>query len=248
MALVIGTGITVGTGISILSDIEVATDNLVLNLDAEAYLGSGSWLDTSGFDNDATLVGSPTFTSGTAGSFLFNGVDQYAEIAHSVSLKPTAAITMEQWLTAADWTAGSLPSNYLVSLSCTQGGGYSHNIWEGSWKSYVRSNGVYQIPTYDVSGFAAGSLHQFVTTFDGQFTRLYVDGVLEDTVDIGTSGNAIQYAFNNSVIIAAEAGSGTGAAGQYWPGRVAITRIYNVALTTEQVENNFTAVASRYGL
>lgn len=248
MALVVGTGITVGTGISILSDIEAATTGLVLNLDAEAYSGSGAWLDTSGLDNDATLVGSPAYTGGTAASFLFNGVDQYAEMLHDATLKPTAAITMEQWLTAADWTAGALPSDYLVSLSCTQGGGYSHNIWEGSWKSYVRANGVYQIPEFDVSGFAANSWHQFVTTFDGRFTRLYVDGALEDTVDIGTSGNVIQYAFNNSVIIAAEAGSTTGAAGQYWDGRVAITRIYSVALTAAQVENNFVAVAPRYGL
>lgn len=248
MALVIGTGITVGTGVSIRSDIEVATAGLVLNLDAESYSGSGDWLDTSGEGNDAALVGSPTFTPGTAASFLFNGVDQYAEMLHDASLKPTAAITLEQWVTAADWTAGALPSDYLVSLSCTQGGGYSHNIWEGSWKSYVRAAGVYQIPTADVSGFAAGSLHQFVTTFDGRYTRLYVDGALADTVDIGTSGNAIQYAFNNSVIIAAEAGSTTGAAGQYWSGRVAITRIYSVALTPAQVENNFTAVAARYGV
>lgn len=233
-----------------LSTAQIVTQDLVLNLDAgntASYSGSGTtWSSLVSPQYDATLVNAPVFTAGASGSFDFDGINQYAEIAHTSALKPTAAITMEQWITAQDWTAGTLPANYLVSLSCTQGGGYSHNIWEGTWRSYVRALGVYQIPTADVSGFLADSWHHAVTTFDGQYTRLYFDGVQASVVDAGSAGNPIQYAFNNSVIIAAEAGSSTGAAGQYWNGRVAVTRIYSSALSASQVFQNYLALRGRY--
>ena len=207
--------------------------NPVLNLDALDYSGSGTtWQSSTG--PDATLVNTPTYVATSPTYFDFDGVNQFAEFSHDSVLKPAAAITMEQWITADSWTAGD-SINYLASLSCTQGGGYAHYIWSGSFRSYVRVGGSYQIPTADVSGFAAGSWHHVVTTFDGRYTKLYLDGVLANTLDLGTSGNIIGYDPDNSILVGAEATGTTGAAGQYWAGKVGLTRIWDKALNDTQV-------------
>lgn len=220
-----------GRNIARIPSVSIPTPNL--KLDALDYSGSGStWQSSIG--PDATLVNTPTYVATSPTYFNFDGVNQYAEFSHDSVLKPTAAITLEQWITADDWSAGD-PTNFLASLSCTQAGGYAYYIWEGTWRSYVRVGGSYQIPTADVSGFVAGSWHHVVTTFDGQFTKLYLDGVLVDTEDLGTSGNVIGYDADNSILVGAEATGTTGAAGQYWAGKVGLTRIWNTVLDQTQV-------------
>lgn len=218
--------------------------NPVLKLDALDYSGSGTtWQSSIG--PDAALVNTPTYTAASPTYFDFDGVNQYAEFSHDSVLKPTAAITLEQWITADSWTAGD-PVNYLASLSCTQGGGYAHYIWEGTWRSYVRVGASYQIPTADVSGFVAGSWHHVVTTFDGRYTKLYLDGVLANTLDLGTSGNVIGYDPDNSILVGAEATGTTGAAGQYWSGKVGLTRVWNKALNASQVTTIYEENVDRF--
>lgn len=244
MPIEITPGVVFSPGIVIGGAVEIPP--AVLLLDAENYAGSGTtW--TASVGPNAVLVNSPVYTADSPTYFTFNGVNQYAELLHNSVFKPTAAITMEQWITADDWTAGD-PINYFASLSCTQGGGYAHYIWQGVFRSYVRTGAVYQIPSADVSSFAPGSWHHSVTTFDGQYTRLYLDGVLANTVDMGTAGNSITYDPDNSLLIAAEATGTVGAAGQYWPGRVALTSIRSVALTAVQVSALYAANQSRFAV
>lgn len=216
----------------------------VFSLDALDYSGSGStWASSIG--PDATLNNSPSYASTDPTYFVFNGTNTFAEITHDSQVKPTEAITLEQWITASDWTAGT-SSSYLASLSCTQGGGYAYYIWEGALNIYVRSGGVYQIPSADVSSFADNSWHHVVTTFDGQNTKLYVDGVLADTVVMGSSGNAIQYDADNSLLIGAEATGTTGAAGNYWAGKIGLTRIWDQALSATQVSEIYSDNSARF--
>lgn len=220
--------------------------NPVLDLDATEYSGSGTtWQSSIG--PDATLVNAPTYVAASPTYFDFNGVNQYAEFLHDSVLKPTTAITMEQWITADSWTAGD-STNFLAALSCTQGGGYAHYIWEGTWRSYVRIGASYQIPTADISGFVAGSWHHVVTTFDGRYTKLYFDGILVNTLDLGTSGNVIGYDPDNSILVGAEATGITGAAGQYWSGKIGLTRIWNSALNDSQVTAIYQENVNRFNI
>ena len=233
-----------GIVMSLMNNIQTGLPTPVLYIDALGYAGSGtSWASDIG--PSATLVNAPAYASAAPTYFDFNGTDQYAEFLHDSVLKPTTAITLEQWITADDWTAGDAV-NFLASLSCTQGGGYAHYIWEGTWRSYVRVGASYQIPTADVSGFAPRSWHHVVTTFDGRYTRLYFDSVLVNTQDLGTSGNVIGYDPDNSLLIGAEATGTTGAAGQYWSGKVGLTRIWNRALNASQVVEIYAEHQARF--
>ena len=62
----------------------IVTNGLVLDLDAakrDSYPGSGTtWNDISGNVNKGTLTNGPTFDTGSGGSLVFDGVDDYVEI------------------------------------------------------------------------------------------------------------------------------------------------------------------------
>lgn len=222
------------------------TDGLVLRLDPaniKSYQGSGTtWngVNTSSFPFTLNL---PTFIR--KGFFDFDGINDFAVRTNTAQLKPTTAITLEQWLNADNWNAGTSTS-YKASLSCTQGGGYSHNIWSGSFKSYIYAGGSYRILTADVSNLEGW--HHFITSFDGRYARLFVDGELKNTVDIGTSGNTISYA-SNGIFVGAEAeSSNTTPEGYYWDGQIGITSIYNRALTSSEISQNYAETKPLYEL
>jgi hypothetical protein len=220
-------------------------NGILVQLDAansRSYSGTGTiWNDVNSSSYPFTLTNGPVFS--TNGFFDFDGTNDFAVRTHTTQLKPTNAITLEQWLNADDWNAGT-SSNYKTSLSCTQGGGYSHNIWSGSFKSYIYAGGAYRVPTADVSNLVGW--HHFVTTFDGRYTRLYVDGELNTTIDIGTFGNTISYA-SNGIFVGAEAGSSnTTPEGFYWDGKIGTTSIYNRALSVAEIAQNYNATKTRY--
>ncbi len=224
----------------------LVTDGLVLRLDAaniKSYEGSGTaFKDLTSNLSDFTLVGSPAFNAN--GFFTFNGTSQYASRVNTISLKPTSAISIEQWLNADSWNAGTA-SNYKCALSCTQGGGYSHNIWSGNFYSYIYAGGKYLIPSASVSNF--GGWHHFVTTFDGQYAKLYIDGSLANTDDYGSANKTMTYA-SNSIFLGAEAGSGSSPEGFYWQGKISTTSIYNKALSDAEVAQNYNNTKVRYSL
>lgn len=223
------------------------SDALVLRLDAaniKSYEGSGTlFKDLTSNLSDFTLVGSPTFN--TNGFFTFNGTSQYASRVNTSSLKPTTAISLEQWLNADNWNAGTSSSNYKCALSCTQGGGYSHNIWNGTFNSYIYAGGRYLVPSASVSSFTGW--HHFVTTFDGQYAKLFIDGNLANTVDYGSANTTMTYA-SNSIFLGAEAGASTSPEGYYWQGKIATTSIYNKALSAAEVAQNYNTTKVRYSL
>jgi hypothetical protein len=235
----------------------IAKDGLVLCLDAadkNSYPGSGtSFYDISGIDNNGTNVNSPTFSTSNGGEFSYNGSNQYVRVPYTASLNPSSAITMESVAYRSTWNTAL----NMRLMSKTEGGGYQLSLNEGS--SLVPSgntgvivylSGIGYRSTYTALSGVSNGYHHFVGTFDGRYIKFYIDGVLKSTYDYGSSasiGYHVTY-YANSLIIAAEASGGANAAGQYFDGSIAVSRLYNTALSQAQIQNNFNAVRKRYGI
>jgi len=69
---------------------KIITNGLILCLDAastKSYPGSGTtWFDRSGNGNNGVLTNGPTFSSTNGGSIVFDGTNDYVQVAGSVTI------------------------------------------------------------------------------------------------------------------------------------------------------------------
>lgn len=242
MAITIGPGITVGAGIEISSEIVPVSANLQLYLDAgnpASYPGSGStWTDLVAA-KAFTLYNSPTYSSNDGGYLNFNPAStQWADATSLPSSLTTW--TVEAWhyyagtnnngspCIVTEAFAGG-PINYTVG-NCTDS---SPNLQVGYW------DGSSFHPTPAGTVLTAGQWYQVVGIYDGTANQLYINGEFVSstatTVTPASSGAGIRLMRRWD-------------ADQYWGGRLSIVRIYNAALTTQQVAQNFNYYKSRFGL
>jgi hypothetical protein len=229
----------------------IVTNGLVLSVDAadkNSYPGSGTvWSDLSGNLYSGILTNSPTFNSANGGSLVFNGTNQYVTGSgpSSFDLSTNQNYSICTWInpTFADTSA---TTSAIFNYS---GPGTSflrtYLRWEGT------SLGFY-LDTTDTN--IIGSAWRFKPTFAANtwnclcFTH--------------TSANTGLYYFNGISYAPTIAASGvkTGVTGfaatigygsvnsYYFNGKIATTQIYNLALSANEIFQNYIAQKSRFGL
>ncbi|MDD4785335.1 MAG: LamG domain-containing protein, partial [Candidatus Shapirobacteria bacterium] len=162
-----------------------------------------------------------------------NGSNNYIGVSHSSNLSPTSAITFSAWAYKSSWT----DSEESRILSKTETGGYTLLFTNGNIYTYIYRNGTYATPNANTTELSPG-WHYFTGSYDGRYTKIYIDGILKNTNDAG-SNYPITYSYDNSLIIGAEAGSGTTPAGQYFTGKIDHVKIYNYARTPAQIAYDY---------
>jgi hypothetical protein len=219
----------------------IITDGLVLALDAansRSYPGTGTtWSDLSGNGNSGTLTNGPTFNSGSNGSIVFDGVNDYTSISNSNSLQFGSNFTVNSWIyptnllnrfgifsTRFDNSSGS----WQLEVGVANGGtgriaitGVNTWIWESN-SNVVQTNSWYNI------------------CYISSSNTLYLNGVLL------TPLVTTVYTILNNVSIKVIA-SGT-LNSQLFPGNIAQVSIYNRALSATEVSQNYNATKTRYRL
>ena len=229
---------------------DVSENGLVLALDAgntKSYPGSGTtWTDLSGNGNNATLVNTPTYSSSNGGNLAFDGVDDYGYIDYSASLAPTSAISGGGWIYYSDWNTSS--GNIFSKL---QSSGYALQHSSGGAQVYllVRLGGAYRSSAFSKSLMNSGWNHIF-GTFDGRYIIMYLNGNAVGTPYDYGSVTTIQYSVNNNLAIGrdAAAGSSNSVEGNLTNATISNLQIYNRALTSSEIQQNYNATKSRFGL
>jgi prepilin-type N-terminal cleavage/methylation domain-containing protein len=196
--------------------------------------------DYSVNSNTGTLTNGPTWTdSGKVNKALsFDGTDDYVNVPHHISLKPTGAITVEGWGYRSSWA--SVPDERIAA--CTEAGGYTLgvNIDEKDGITALRRNNTYGWVYYDISGLAGG-WHHFVMTYDGRYLKAFIDGSQVGSTNDAGDTYPIDYTYDNSLLIGAEAGSGDIPTGDYFNGIMDEVRIYNRALSAQEIQARYSA-------
>ena len=213
----------------------IITDGLVLSLNAadqNSYPGSGTtWSDISGGGNNATLTNGPTFNSANGGTIVFDGTDDKAQTSYGPQL---GDFTICLWFK----DNGSGGYGRIADKSYTGGfwlgrNGTSANSWGGGILEASSPYGIFLTLT-------DGDWHFFTSIRSGTTHYLYGDGITNTTSNT-VSSNAL-----DSTTIAL--GDWSGSNVQAFKGNIASCIVYNRALSTTEILQNYNATKSRFGL
>jgi hypothetical protein len=246
----IGPGWTVGPGWAIGS-LPIVNSGLQLYLDASndtSYPGSGTtWYDLSGNGNDVAMQNSGDISyTASGGGYFSTGATGYFNRSSATNV-PTGSTpyTVSAWV--------QLPSGW-------PGGSNSHTIAQiGSAPTYYNLNSFGATPGgyLEVGWFLLNTdpppltsnswtpsspttnWMNVVSQWDGATRNIWYNGVLQATDSIGT------YLANNTDILI---GIDFPGFGNYLIGNIGQVLIYNRALTSSELVQNFNAVKSRYGV
>lgn len=161
------------------SDTFDMTDNVVL------YHLDGNANDTSGNTQSGTEVGSPTYTAGQIGQAisLDGATGQYISVANSPVVTIAGNMSISAWVNM-DLTGDGFQR---IVGKATGGSG------SGGYALYVNTNGQPRVAfggtqtTAAATGLiTASTWHHVVGTWDGSTARVYVDGVLVDSLTSGS--------------------------------------------------------------
>jgi hypothetical protein len=235
---------------SLLHSPKIVTNGLVLCLDAasrKSYPGTGNvWRDLSGNGNHGSLSNETAFSYTNVGSIVFDGVNDKVIVPYNSNLNPSN-VTISVWFkrtSAFDYSHfAGLPafnnswSNPYVSYGL-------EFIGLGDQPSLVLgfSNNTYSYTTATASASTAvGVWVNVVGTYDGSFSKIYVNGQLITS----NAETKTLFTTNANFVLGRE----TQDTSSYrLNGNISNTQIYNRALSPTEIQQNFNATRGRYNL
>jgi len=187
---------------------------------------SGSTVtDSSDNANTATIVGATRTTSGKYGRALsFDGVNDYVTVPDAPSLDLTTGMTLEAWLYP---TAGGTAWRQAVLKET--GGGLAYGLYafdnNGRPSGFLRAGS--EIGSAGSSVLPLNTWSHLAATYDATTLRVFVNGnpVSERSVTgpIATSGSPLKI-------------GGNAIWGEFFKGRIDNVRVYNRALTSQDLK------------
>ncbi len=226
----------------------IVTDGLVMYLDAantKSYPGTGTtWTDISRNNNNGTLTNGPTFSSANLGSIVFDGVDDYVNCGNLGTIGNTQ--TIEVWFNSNSVTSykNVLDMNYSTYFPNTGNVGprleqYSSGQLIWIWSGNTTNNNIYNYPTLE--NINANKWYHTIFTLNSGAWQWYLNGIL---IQSGTSPQGYVTTYGDVNI-------GRGFVldpSRYYSGNIPSVKIYNKALSTAEVLQNYNATKTRYGL
>jgi hypothetical protein len=221
---------------------KIVTSGLMLYLDAaqnRSYPDSGTtWTDLSGNGNNVTLTNGPTYNSDNGGNIVFDGTDDYADF-FAPNLGTTT--TVEMWFKMGASYSDRMPFGWNFYDVWCRAGGMGFNTAAGD---------MYGISSATVTslGLVNNWKHYvFEMRSDVSYTnnKIYINTNLQ-TLSQQSGGEASDnrnFNSGNGRIALWRAGTG-----YEMPMNLSIFSVYNRALTTTEITQNYNAVKSRFGL
>ena len=200
---------------------------------------NGNANDESGNGNNGTVNGA-TLTSDRFGNsnaaFDFDGLSNYIECVSNSILQFSNSYSISLWFKSNNFNNGQYGYTLLSKIASTGWyGGYEIMIGENNSIGGVNHtgniNGNFQLP---YSGMNIGSWYSVVVTYDGNQLKLFVDGILVNTLNrpgsIQTGNDPLRFGRRG----------GGGIYDQWYDGKLDDIGIWNRALTQQEVSNLYT--------
>ena len=219
----------------------VVTNGLVLSLDAgdrNSYVsGSTTWFDLAG-TNNGILTNGPTFNTGSGGSIVFDGVDDYVVVTSgstSVNIG-TGDMSVSMWVRQTQFFGINA---FFYSIGSNQTGFYGLGSASNGAPFFATTPGGGINIQGSAGSITANNWCNLVGTRTSGVIRLYLNGV-----QVGTpvTSSGIFNTTNARIATNADASS------EKLQGNAASLMIYTTGLTAQEVQQNYNALKGRFGL
>jgi len=219
----------------------IVTNGLTLNLDAgsnASYPDVGTiWTDLGPNGNNCSLINGVGYSSNYGGLLTFNGTNNYIDCGNSGVLDLSNQFTISGWV---KWTASAVLEMIMKNNSANTGVGAYEFFQNGSNVTFRTVKSGSNSDLTSATAITAGTWVNIVAVYNGSTKNIYINAVQDSNsqsmtppidittgkLTIGAYGNAT-YPFNGSM------GS---------------VQIYNRALSSTEITQNFNALRGRYGL
>jgi hypothetical protein len=217
----------------------IVQSGLMLNLDAgvsSSYPGSGTtWTDLSGNGRTGTLTGTINggvgYSSANGGSLTFDGTDDFVQCSGSLTL---TAATFIAWINRAS-VQGTNPGIIFSRTPSATGMNFRFGAlgyhWNDDSNTYNWASGLVIPQAWCMcaitvtSSLATGYLYQ-------------ASGLTTALAGLGHGSTTM-----SSIIVGRDAFEN-----RYYTGNISQVSIYNRALTATEIQQNFNATRSRFGI
>ena len=223
----------------------IVTDGLVLCLDAankRSYPGAGTtWTDLSKQENNGTLTNGPTFDSANAGSIVFDGTNDYVSITRNSSITPNY-ISVCGWIKINSKSSNQFLLALPRSTPGTDGASYMmyYSLSLNGFVAYARTGSTGTIQTTSTFSPDTGRWYFLSMTSNGSNLILFIDGEFEAS---SSFSSVLEYSGSTVLRIGSYDNQGTPT---YTNGNIALTQIYNRALTPDEIRQNYNASRGRF--
>ena len=236
----------------------IVTDGLVLSLNAadrNRYVsGSTVWNDVSGNGYNGTLTNGPTFNSGSGGSIVFDGTNDYVNNGNILDTNGTVAFSVSVWFRTSSTgsTQQNLVSKNIITSPFT-GWQLGFNTTLGTAVDIGKVGIVMVSSTTEVmrrlttTTYNNGLWNNATFTYDGSKTRagmlLYINGIFA-TLTNSDSTSIVNTISNASTYNIGSRNNGS----QLYQGDIANVIHYTKLLPASEVLQNYNALKSRFNL
>jgi hypothetical protein len=216
---------------------KIVTDGLVLYLDAanpRSYPGSGiAWYDLNGNENNASLQNGPTYNTIYNGNITCDGINDYVQVAGVVT-SFTLGIIYQPLVFDTNTATGRY--NYVIESN--SGGSNKmflrYNTTNSGAQLLLANHGSGGGEQSVIVNHTVGAVYNALITYDdtSKYTALYINGTLVSSL---TMTAPLLY-------------QGTRQLGYTFNARYFTYKVYNRALTPIEIQQNYNAMRSRFGL
>lgn len=236
---------------------QIVTSGLVLHLDAgnpASYPGSGTtWFDLSG-NNKNGLIAGPSFTALNGGSFIYDGVNDYSTISSPSPLVGTT-FTFECWVYFSAIT-GDFGGLHKCAWLFAGGTGSGSGQPEFGVLSQNNSSTTPALIFFAAgAGQGTGSCSANVTSIitNGSWNQIVLVKSSSNSQIIYVNANQIgtgnhSHAYVNGVTAFGAIPFNNPSYDGFLNGQLPNIKIYNRALTSAEVTQNFNALRGRFGI
>jgi hypothetical protein len=234
---------------------KIVTNSLALSIDAantRSYPGSGtSWTNLTSNNITGTLVNDPTFNSGNGGAIVFDGSNDYVNLGINPSCYSPTGFTIDAWVKFTS-NSGANPILCIYNSSTLSSNNeYVFGLGNSRLYGWVydSTNAAYRGRYVTISSFIANNtwcnLHM---VYDGGTTnssvKLYINSIQRDSIDFG-AGTFVSVRNTSSPMAIGVINGGLGGP---LNGSMASLKFYTRALSVTELQQNYNAVKTRFGL